>query len=90
MSRVDRQVNVRLEAEILERLKAHADETGQSMTAALNRVLEASIPTAPTTFSQFKLRLPTGLYQKIQTSAARNKCSASSEVVRRLQSTFLP
>ena len=89
MARVDKQVNVRLEADILERLRAHAEDTGQSMTAALNRALEAAIPALPKSVKQVKVRIPSDLYERLQTSAKRNRVTANAEINRRLEATFL-
>lgn len=89
MSRNDPQLNFRIKEDILARLRHQSAESGLTLADTLNRILDASVPAIPNTIVQVKVRLPAELHSKVQTAAKRNGVSANSEIVRRLESTFL-
>lgn len=88
MSRTDPQVNIRMNPNVLARLKAHAAETGETVTSLMNKILDASVPALPDQIVQVKVRLPSELHFKIQASAKRTNRSANAEIVHRLEKTF--
>lgn len=88
MSRTDIQKNVRLSAEVVERLRFAAADAGISETSMLNRALEAALPGIPKSVVKTQIRLPGELHARLQSATAVSGRSFNSEMVKRLETTF--
>lgn len=86
MTRADTQVNVRLSAEILARLKAAAAASGRSMTAELNAILDAATPAVQVVKTQ--IRLPAELHNQLMAATKESGRSFNAEMVSRLFASF--